>query len=44
MLINELRLDLVSPQGQRIWLDQCEKYFFSDEEAAPPPDYVPPDR
>ena len=43
MLINEFRLDLVSPQGQRIWLDQCEKYFFGEDESdQPPPDYVPP--
>jgi Fe-S cluster biosynthesis and repair protein YggX len=42
MLINEFRLDLVSPEGQRIWLDQCDKFFFGGEEAAPPPEYVPP--
>jgi Fe-S cluster biosynthesis and repair protein YggX len=42
MLINEYRLDLVSPQGQRVWLDQCEKFFFEEQPAEPPPDYVPP--
>lgn len=42
MLINEFRLDLVSPQGQRIWLDQCEKYFFGEADDDLPPDYVPP--
>jgi Fe-S cluster biosynthesis and repair protein YggX len=41
MIVNEYRLDLVSPQGQRIWMDQLEKYFFGDGAAAPP-DYKPP--
>lgn len=30
MLINEYRLDLVSEQGQRIWMTELEKYFFGD--------------
>jgi len=42
MIINEYRLDLVSAQGQRVWMDQLEKYFFGEGAAAPPPDYVPP--
>ena len=41
MIVNEYRLDLVSPQGQKVWMDQLEKYFFG-EGAALPPDYVPP--
>lgn len=40
MLINEYRLDLVSEQGQRIWMTELEKYFFGDGSAAPP-DYKP---
>src|ERR1700704_3242000 len=40
MIVNEYRLDLVSPQGQKIWMDQLEKYFFG-EGSALPPDYVP---
>jgi Fe-S cluster biosynthesis and repair protein YggX len=41
MIVNEYRLDLVSPQGQKIWMDQMEKYFFGDGSVAPP-EYVPP--
>lgn len=40
MLVNEFRLDLMSETGQRIWMTECEKYFFG-EGAAPPPDFVP---
>lgn len=39
MLINEYRLDLVSEQGQRIWMTELEKYFFGEGSAAPP-DFV----
>lgn len=38
MLINEYRLDLVSEQGQRIWMTELEKYFYG-EGSAKPPDY-----
>jgi Fe-S cluster biosynthesis and repair protein YggX len=41
MIVNEYRLDLVSPQGQKVWMDQLDKYFFG-EGAALPPDYVAP--
>lgn len=41
MLINEYRLDLLSPQGQKIWMDQCEKFFFG-EGSSLPAEYVPP--
>ena len=41
MLINEYRLDLMSPRAQQILKEQCEKYFFG-EGAQLPPDYVPP--
>jgi Fe-S cluster biosynthesis and repair protein YggX len=40
MLINEFRLDLTSEQGQRIWMTECEKYFFG-EGSSTPPDFVP---
>jgi len=36
MLINEYRLDLVSEAGQRIWMTECEKFFFGEGSAAPP--------
>jgi Fe-S cluster biosynthesis and repair protein YggX len=39
MLINEYRLDLVSEQGQRIWMTELEKYFWG-EGSATPPDFV----
>ena len=41
MIINEYRLDLVSPEAQQLLRDQMEKFFFS-EGAALPPGYVPP--
>jgi Fe-S cluster biosynthesis and repair protein YggX len=41
MMINEFRLDLMSESGQRIWMQELEKYFFG-EGATLPPDYVPP--
>jgi len=40
MLINEYRLDLTSESGQRIWMTECEKYFFG-EGSATPPEFVP---
>lgn len=40
MLVNEYRLDLTSDQGQRIWMAECEKYFFG-EGSQLPPDFVP---
>jgi Fe-S cluster biosynthesis and repair protein YggX len=39
MLINEYRLDLVSEQGQRVWMAELEKFFYGDG-SAKPPDYV----
>jgi Fe-S cluster biosynthesis and repair protein YggX len=41
MLINEYRLDLMTPKAQQILREQMEQYFFG-EGAALPPDYVPP--
>lgn len=40
MLINEYRLDLTSENGQRVWMNECEKYFFGDGSQLPP-DFVP---
>lgn len=42
MLINEYRLDLMSPHAQKILRSECERFFFSQEAAPPPPDYLPP--
>lgn len=36
MLINEYRLDLVSEQGQRIWMTELEKYFYGEGSELPP--------
>ena len=41
MLINEYRLDLMSPKAQQILREQCEQFFFG-EGSAMPPDYVAP--
>ncbi|UQA63268.1 oxidative damage protection protein [Polyangium aurulentum] len=42
MLINEFRLDLMSEHGQRIWMTECEKFFFG-EGGQLPPDFKPQD-
>lgn len=39
MLINEYRLDVTSEQGQKIWFDELDKYFYG-EGSATPPDFV----
>jgi hypothetical protein len=36
-------LDVTSEQGQRIWMTECEKYFFGEGSSAPP-DFVPTDQ
>ena len=28
ILVNELRLDLASERGQKIWMTECERFFF----------------
>jgi Fe-S cluster biosynthesis and repair protein YggX len=43
MLINEFRLDVTSEHGQRIWMTECEKYFFGEGSTAPP-DFVPTEK
>jgi Fe-S cluster biosynthesis and repair protein YggX len=40
MLVNEYRLDLTSDQGQKIWMAECQKYFFG-EGSALPKEFVP---
>jgi len=35
MLINEYRLDLTSESGQRLWMTECEKYFYGEGSAVP---------
>ena len=40
MLINEYRMDLTSENGQRIWMTECEKYFFGEGSSAPA-EFVP---
>ena len=41
MIVNEYRIDLASAQGQKLMLEQAEKYFFG-EGAQVPPDFVAP--
>jgi Fe-S cluster biosynthesis and repair protein YggX len=41
MIVNEYRLDLASPSGQKLLLEQAESYFFGAG-AQLPPDYVAP--
>ncbi len=41
MIINEYRLDLMTPKAQETLREQLEQYFFG-EGAQLPPDYVPP--
>jgi Fe-S cluster biosynthesis and repair protein YggX len=40
MLINEYRLDLTSESGQRLWMTECENYFFG-EGSSVPAEFVP---
>jgi Fe-S cluster biosynthesis and repair protein YggX len=41
IIMNEYRLNLSDPKAQEFLLKQMEEYFFG-EDAALPPDYVPP--
>jgi Fe-S cluster biosynthesis and repair protein YggX len=43
MIVNEYRLDLTSPQGQKLLMEQAEKFFFGDGATDKPADYVPPE-
>jgi Fe-S cluster biosynthesis and repair protein YggX len=40
MLINEYRIDISSESGQKLWMDELDKYFFG-EGSQLPPDYMP---
>ena len=40
-LVNEYRLDLTSPQGQKLLMEQAEKFFFGTGSQAPE-GYQPP--
>ncbi len=40
MLINEYRLDVTSESGQRLWMTECEKYFYGEGSKAPD-EFVP---
>lgn len=42
MLINEFRLDLTSERGQRIWMEEMDRFLFG-EGSSLPPDYVAPE-
>jgi Fe-S cluster biosynthesis and repair protein YggX len=39
-IVNEYRLDLTSPSGQSVLLEQAERFFFGDG-GQQPPEYVP---
>ncbi len=39
-IVNEFRLDLTSPTGQKLLLEQAESFFFGAG-AQEPPDFVP---
>ena len=43
MIVNEYRLDLTSARAHQVLLEECERFLFGGETAAPPPDYVPAD-
>jgi len=40
-LINEYRLDLVTPEAFHFLHKRCEEFLFGEEEDAPPPMYKP---
>ena len=42
MMVNEYRIDLASPQGQRLLLQKAEEFFFGGGTEEHPPEYVPP--
>ena len=42
MMVNEYRIDLASPQGQRLLLQKAEEFFFGGGTDEHPPEFVPP--
>ena len=40
MLVNEFRLDLMSENGQRVWMSEAEKFLFGAGSQLPP-EFVP---
>lgn len=42
MLINEYRLTPIEPKARKFLEEQMEKFFFSDEGADKPKEFVPP--
>lgn len=42
MLLNEYRLSPIDPEHRKFLEKEMEKFFFSDEVAAKPDDYVAP--
>lgn len=43
MMVNEYRIDLTSPQGQRMLLEKAEEFFFGGGSEERPPEFVAPD-
>jgi Fe-S cluster biosynthesis and repair protein YggX len=43
MLVNEYRLELGTPEANRVWLAELEKFFFGTGSSAPE-GYVPPEQ
>ncbi len=44
MIVNEYRLDLTNKKAHDVLREQCELFFFGDQNGAPPPDFVPPEK
>jgi Fe-S cluster biosynthesis and repair protein YggX len=44
MLINEYRLTPIEPKARKFLEEQMEKFFFSDEGAEKPKEFVPPSK
>ncbi len=40
-LINEYRLNLATPEGRKVLMEACERFFFAGENTLPP-EYTPP--
>lgn len=40
-IVNEYRLDLTSPMGQKVLLEQCEQFFFGGGVQQNPPEWKP---